>query len=282
MKTTGSITALRDWLAPTRRQSRPIALVPTMGALHAGHIELVRRARRIVGRRGVVVVSLFVNPTQFNDPKDLAKYPRTLESDAAMCRAAGVDLVFAPNARAMYSPDFSTWVDEQALSRPLCGARRPGHFRGVCTVVAKLFNIVQPDVAIFGQKDAQQALVIQRMVRDLDFPIRIVVAPTVRERDGLAMSSRNRRLASEQRSRALVLSRALRRARAAFRKGTRNAAVLCRRARAEIRQAPGVRLDYLELVDTRTLRPVKLAARGNLLAVAAFVGPVRLIDNVIL
>jgi pantoate--beta-alanine ligase len=282
MKTTGSVTTLRKWLTRARRSGKTIGLVPTMGALHEGHIRLTHHARQIVGPRGVVVVSIFVNPTQFNDPKDLARYPRTLRTDAAMCRAAGVDFIFAPNARAMYSPDFSTWVDEKVLSLPLCGASRPGHFRGVCTVVAKLFNIVQPDVAIFGQKDAQQALVIRRMVRDLDFPIRIVTAPIVREPDGLAMSSRNRRLSSARREVALVLNQALRRAHGAFRNGVRSAASLRGVALDEIHEMRSVRMDYLDLVDPATLRPVKRASRGNLLAVAAFVGPVRLIDNIVL
>lgn len=280
MKLIRSIPSLRREILRARHAGRVIAFVPTMGALHEGHVSLMRRARRIAGRRGLVVTSIFVNPTQFNQKSDFEKYPHTLTSDCRKCRAAGVDLVFAPSPHAMYPDGFSTWVNEESLSLPLCGASRPGHFRGVCTVVLKLFNLVQPDVAIFGQKDAQQALVIRRMVRDLDVPVRIVVAPIVRERDGLAMSSRNARLSPAERGHALALSAGLRDARKAFRSGKQGAASLKRMVRRSIARSPGLKADYVALVDTATLRPVKHASRGDLLAVAAWVGATRLIDNI--
>lgn len=279
MKIVRSIPQLRSWVARARRDGKTLGFVPTMGALHAGHVSLIHRARRAIGPHGGLVVSIFVNPTQFNQKSDLKQYPRRPADDARICRDAGADLLFAPDAAAIYPPDFSTWVEETALSRPLCGARRPGHFRGVCTVVLKLFNLVQPDVAIFGQKDAQQALVVRRMVRDLNVPVRVLVAPTIREPAGLAMSSRNQRLSPGGRQRALVLSQALRLARAAFQRGERRAVPLKRAARRHLRRATGVRLDYLDLVSAATLKSVSRASRGDLLAVAAWVDRVRLIDN---
>ncbi len=251
-----------------------------MGALHEGHLSLIAHARRRAGPRGAVVVSVFVNPTQFDRQSDLTAYPRTLTADATMCRRAGADLLFAPSTKSMYPPDFSTWVEETRLARPLCGGRRPGHFRGVCTVVLKLFNLVQPDLALFGWKDAQQALVLQRMARDLNLPVRIVTAPTVRETDGLAMSSRNRRLSPAERARAPALYAALCFARVAFREGITRATRLKTAVRRRLVTVPGLRLDYLELVDSKNLRPVSRVTRGDLLAVAAFLGATRLIDNV--
>ena len=280
MKLIHSIPSLRRWRAEMRKRQRRVVFVPTMGALHEGHLALVAHARRLAGPRGAVGVSVFVNPTQFDRPSDLAAYPRTLAADAALCRRAGADLLFAPSAKSMYPPDFSTWVEETRLALPLCGGRRPGHFRGVCTVVLKLFHLVQPDLALFGWKDAQQALVIQRMARDLDLPVRIVTAPTVRERDGLAMSSRNRRLSSAERARAPALYAALCFTRLAFREGVTRAARLKNATRRRLAAVPGLRLDYLELVDGKNLRPVTRASRGDLLAVAAFLGATRLIDNV--
>jgi pantoate--beta-alanine ligase len=272
------ITTPREMQAWSRQRlaaGERIACVPTMGYLHEGHLSLVRRARAAADR---VVLTLFVNPTQFGPGEDYAVYPRDPARDQALCEAEGVDVLFMPAAADMYAPDASTAVVEEALSRRLCGASRPGHFRGVCTVVAKLFNCVRPDVAVFGQKDAQQALVIRRMVRDLDFPVEIVVAPIVREPDGLAKSSRNVRLSPAERAAALGLSRALGLAREALARGERDADAVRRRLEREL-AASGLRTDYVEFVDTRTLEPAPLLTPGVLVALAAFAGRTRLIDN---
>lgn len=272
------ITTPREMQAWSRQRlaaGERIACVPTMGYLHEGHLSLVRRARAAADR---VVLTLFVNPTQFGPGEDYAVYPRDPARDQALCEAEGVDALFMPAAADMYAPDASTAVVEEALSRRLCGASRPGHFRGVCTVVAKLFNCVRPDVAVFGQKDAQQALVIRRMVRDLDFPVEIVVAPIVREPDGLAKSSRNVRLSPAERAAALGLSRALGLAREALARGERDADAVRRRLEREL-AASGLRTDYVEIVDTRTLEPAPLLTPGVLVALAAFAGRTRLIDN---
>lgn len=252
-----------------------------MGTLHAGHLSLIQQARRIVGRKGLVVVSVFVNPTQFNQKWDFKKYSRQLVTDVFLCRNANVDLVFAPSEKTMYPSHFSTWVEEIAFSLPLCGARRPGHFRGVCTIVFKLFNLVQPAVAIFGQKDAQQALVIRRMVRDLNIPVRIIVVPTVREKDGLAMSSRNQRLSISERAQAVALYENLQLMRQAFRNGIRNASILKNLARDRLQKVPKLCLDYLEIVHPSNLQPASpRCSRGDLIAIAAFLGKTRLIDNI--
>lgn len=271
--------------AEMRRQSRAwhraaetVGFVPTMGYLHAGHLSLVREARARCER---VVLSIFVNPTQFGPHEDLAAYPRDFARDEALCRDAGVDAVFYPEAATMYAPDHSTWVVEESLTRPLCGASRPGHFRGVTTVVAKLFHAVEPDVAVFGRKDAQQALVIQRMVRDLDFAVEIVVAPVIREADGLAMSSRNKYLDPDQRQRARSIPRGLERAAILYRDGERTAAALCGAVAREIAAAGG-EVDYVELVSRADLEPAERAEGPVLLAVAARFGGTRLIDNVFL
>ncbi len=272
------ITTPREMQAWSRQRlaaGERIACVPTMGYLHEGHLSLVRRARAAADR---VVLTLFVNPTQFGPGEDYAVYPRDPARDQALCEAEGVDALFMPAAADMYAPDASTAVVEEALSRRLCGASRPGHFRGVCTVVAKLFNCVRPDVAVFGQKDAQQALVIRRMVRDLDFPVEIVVAPIMREPDGLAKSSRNVRLSPAEREAALGLSRALGLAREALARGERDADAVRRRLEREL-AASGLRTDYVEIVDTRTLEPAPLLTPGVLVALAAFAGRTRLIDN---
>ena len=269
---------MQTWSRQCHAAGERIACVPTMGYLHEGHLTLVRRARAAADR---VVLTLFVNPTQFGPGEDFAVYPRNPARDQALCEAEGVDVLFMPAAADMYAPDASVAVVEEALSRRLCGASRPGHFRGVCTVVAKLFNCVQPDAAVFGQKDAQQVLVIRRMVRDLDFPVEIVVAPIVREADGLAMSSRNVRLAPAERRAALGLSRALALARDAFAGGERDSAVLRQRLACEL-AASGLRTDYVEIVDTRTLEPAPQLAPGVLVALAAFAGQTRLIDNCVL
>lgn len=267
-----------------KRDGRRVAFVPTMGYLHEGHLSLLREARR---RGDVVVLSIFVNPTQFGPKEDLSRYPRDLEGDLAKAASAGCDLAFIPSAEAMYPPGFQTWVEPGPLATGLCGDRRPGHFRGVVTVVAKLFSLVLPDLALFGEKDYQQLRVIARMTRDLDLGVEVVGCPLVREPDGLAMSSRNAYLSPADRARALALSRALFAARDAFAAGERDAAALVARARAVVDAEPAVRLDYLELRDAEELTPVAGAiARPALLAIAAFVGPAdrptRLIDNVVL
>jgi pantoate--beta-alanine ligase len=254
-------------------------LVPTMGALHAGHTALIRRS---VAENERTVVSIFVNPTQFGDPADLASYPRRFDDDLATVAAAGADLVFAPTVEEMYPPGFATSVDVDALSRRWEGASRPGHFRGVATIVAKLFHIVGPDKAFFGQKDAAQVAVLRSMVRDLNFDLELVVCPTVREPDGLALSSRNRYLSAEERARALVLSTALNAISATYRAGQKSVTPLLEAGRSVLATEPEVRIDYLEIVNADTLLPLTEAAGGALVAVAAYVGSTRLIDNTIL
>lgn len=261
---------------------RPRVLVPTMGALHDGHLALVRRAREAAGPDGTVAVSIFVNPIQFDRPGDLAAYPKPLEDDLAKCQAAGVDLVFAPEAGAMYFPDRSVTVTESLLSRNLCGATRPGHFDGVCTVVLKLFNLFQAEAAVFGEKDVQQLAILRRMVRDLDVPVEIIGHPTVREPDGLAMSSRNVRLTPEHRADAPRIRRALEGARSLLQFGERSAAPFLAAARKHLEDSPFLRIDYLELVDAETLQPVGHIKRPAVLATAVFYGEVRLIDHVTL
>jgi len=266
-----------------RRAGTDIGFVPTMGYLHAGHLSLVREARRRVGTNGRVVVSIYVNPTQFAPTEDLAKYPRDLPRDVQLCRAAGVDVVFAPADAEIYPGKqegrYSTYVVEENLGQVMEGASRPAHFRGVTTVVAKLFNLVLPDVAVFGQKDFQQAAILQRMVADLNFPLRLVVAPTHREADGLAMSSRNKFLNAEQRAQAVILFHALQAAKGAVARKTIPATRLKRELREFFTAAPLARLDYLEFFDPTTLQPVRLVKRGDHLALAAFFGKTRLIDN---
>lgn len=267
---------LQQFALETRRAGKSIALVPTMGFLHAGHASLIDIAR---GRADVVIVSIFVNPTQFGPGEDLDKYPRDFEHDRLVCEEHGADVIFAPEPGAMYAPDASTWVEETVLSRPLCGARRPGHFRGVATVVTKLFHLALPDVAVFGRKDAQQLLVIKRMVRDLNFPIEIVAAPLVRGADGLALSSRNRYLSEEEHQRALVLSRSLRAAKPALEEaGISAAPAIIAAIRHEI-EAAGGRVDYVEVLDVDTLAEPTETTREVLLALAAYFGSTRLIDN---
>jgi pantoate--beta-alanine ligase len=275
-----SVSELRDALAGPRRDGLEIGLVPTMGALHEGHLSLLRAARSACD---VVVMSLFVNPAQFAPGEDLERYPRDEERDAELAEAEGVDVLYAPPVAEVYPAGFSTHVEVEGLSEVLCGdpARRgPAHFRGVTTVVAKFFNSVAPDVAYFGQKDAQQAVLIRRMVRDLDFPLRIEVLPTVREPDGLALSSRNRYLDRAARVRATALSRALRAAREATRSGSLEAGLAA--ARAEL-HAAGIEPEYLEARDAEDLSPVgALNGRPVLVAVAARIAGARLIDNVLI
>jgi pantoate--beta-alanine ligase len=285
MRIVRSISSMQRLASQWKRQGVRVGFVPTMGYLHAGHLSLVTRARRLVTPRGRVVVSIYVNPTQFAPHEDLAKYPRDLPRDTRLCREAGVDVLFLPEDRAMYPKDdatgFSTFVVEEHLSRGMEGAARPTHFRGVTTVVAKLFNVVQPDVAVFGAKDWQQAAVVQRMVRNLAFPLKLVVAPTKREPDGLAMSSRNRYLSMEERSQAVALHQAIQQARRAVRAARRPlpAARLKSELKWLIETRPAARVDYLEFFTPRTMQPVARVGRGAHLALAVFVGKTRLIDN---
>jgi len=263
-----------------REQDRTIGLVPTMGALHEGHLSLVREARRMCD---VVVVSVFVNPTQFGPSEDYADYPRDLTKDTALLTDYNVDYIFAPAAEEIYPKDFSTYVNVGGLSKLLEGESRPGHFRGVATVVAILLNTVRPDFAFFGQKDAQQAVIIKRIVRDLAFDTEIVVSPTVREDSGLAISSRNLYLDAEEQQSAAVIHRALKQAKEIYKKGERHAAKLAETVRATIETEPRLRVDYVSVVDAETLEKLdKLDERPILVAVAAYVGKTRLIDNTML
>jgi pantoate--beta-alanine ligase len=267
---------LRTAVAAARRDGKTVGLVPTMGALHAGHLSLIDAAR---AADGFVVVSIFVNPTQFGPTEDFARYPRPLEKDLELCGRAGVDLVFAPPAEVMYPPGFRTLVRVNDLSDVLEGASRPGHFQGVATVVLKLFNLVQPDRAYFGQKDAQQVRIIQQMTRDLDVPVEVVVRPTVREADGLALSSRNQYLDAGQRRQAVVLNHALAAAEALVRAGERDAAAVERTMASRIAATPGAALDYAAAVDADALRPPPRLQGRVLLALAVRFGATRLIDN---
>lgn len=251
-----------------------------MGALHAGHAQLLSHARRIAGARGRVVVSIFVNPTQFGPKEDFSRYPRPLAADKKLCAAHGVDLIFHPTAEAMYPAEFSTFVEETAVSKTLCGASRPGHFRGVCTVVLKLFQILRPEMAVFGLKDFQQCAVIQRMVRDLDLGVRIVPVATVREADGLALSSRNRYLSPAERAQAPVLRAALLAAQKAWRAGETRAPRLRQLMTKTLSTASLGRIDYVEIADAATLQPVTRVGRGTVFALAVYFGATRLIDNV--
>ena len=267
-------------IAESARASRErIALVPTMGYLHDGHIALMREGRR---RSSVLVASIFVNPIQFCPGEDFARYPRDLERDSAMLETVPVDIVFAPEPAAMYSPDAQTFVDAGDITSGLCGAHRPGHFRGVTTVVAKLFNIVKPHLAVFGEKDFQQLRAIQRMVRDLNFDVEIIPVPIVREKDGLAMSSRNAYLSPAEREDALALSLALRAAREKHRAGPCCAEEIVFAATRVLKRVKGVAIEYVEAVDAETLERHPLLDRPILIAIAARVGKTRLIDNVVL
>ena len=276
MRTIRTVAEMRAHVRRARDRGLTVGLVPTMGAFHAGHHSLMRAARE---RCDEVVVSLFVNPAQFNDSADLAAYPRSEERDAAEAVELGMDVLYAPSLEEVYPPGFATTVRVAGLSDVLEGAERgPEHFAGVCTVVTKLLNVVTPDVAYFGQKDAQQVAVLRRLVRDLDLPVELAVLPTVREPDGLAMSSRNSRLAPDERQRAVALSRALRAAEAAVATGQRDAAAIAAAARAEMN---GVAPEYLALVDPDSFQPVQTVDGRVLVAVAARIGVTRLIDNTI-
>jgi len=274
-----TIEAVRAAVAAARARGLRIGLVPTMGDLHAGHASLIEEARK---ETDFVVATVFVNPTQFGPNEDFERYPRSLEEDLRLCARVGVDLVFHPDVAVMYPPGSQTFVEVVALQDVLCGASRPVHFRGVATVVAKLFHIIQPDVAYFGQKDAQQARIIQQMVRDLNFPVRIRVCPIVREPDGLALSSRNRYLNAEQRRQAPVLFRALATARDLVARGERGAKALRQALAEQIAAAPLARLDYAAVVDWDTLQDLEHVEGRVLVAIAVSFGATRLIDNMIL
>ena len=278
MNTLRTIAGLRDVLRPVRRAGT-LGLVPTMGALHRGHLALVQAARADCRH---VVASVFVNPTQFNDPSDLAAYPRQEAEDAALAEAAGVDTLFIPTADEVYGEGDATWIDIGGAADRFEGAFRPGHFRGVATVVLKLLNMVQPHVAYFGQKDAQQVAVIKRMVEDLSFPVHIVVCPIVREKDGLAMSSRNTYLGPDERRAAPVLHRALEEARAAFERGERDAGRLRGILTKTLAGEPLVRPDYVSVADASTLAELDRVEGTALVSLAARIGKTRLIDNVVL
>jgi pantoate--beta-alanine ligase len=279
MRVCKTIVEMRAACDAARRDGKRLGFVPTMGALHEGHLSLVRAAK---AGCNVVAASIFVNPTQFGAGEDLAKYPRSFERDRELLEREGVVVLFAPSVEEMYPAGVVTWITVDGLSDKLDGRSRPGHFRGVTTVVAKLFHIVDPDAAFFGQKDAAQVAIIRRMVRDLKFPVEIVACPIVREADGLAMSSRNAYLDPQERKQALVLHRSLMRVRKLFEAGERSAEKLKAAGREEIAGEKAARLDYFEIVNPESLDPVEKVENGVLVAVAAFVGATRLIDNILL
>jgi pantoate--beta-alanine ligase len=272
-----TVSEVKAWAEALRREGRRLALVPTMGYLHEGHLSLMREGRR---RAEVVAASIFVNPTQFGPKEDLGRYPRDFEGDLAKCASAGVEAVFAPESGAMYPPGYQTYVEVTEVSKGMCGERRPGHFRGVATIVTQLLCLFRPEVALFGEKDYQQLQVIKALNRDLHLGVEILGMPTVREADGLAMSSRNAYLSAEERQRALAISRGLGAAQALYRSGTRAAAALTDAVRRELKAAE-LREDYVELVDAERLTPLAELQPGQAarLLVAAFCGATRLIDN---
>lgn len=275
-----SISELKAYRTLLKAKNEKVGLAPTMGALHEGHLSLVRRAQSMADR---VIVSIFVNPTQFGPNEDFNKYPRVIESDLALLEACGVDAVFLPSSSEIYPPGYLTYVEVEDLGKRLCGKSRPTHFRGVATVVLKLFNLVDPDLAFFGQKDAQQSILLRKMAQDLCLRVEIVVCPIVRERDGLAMSSRNRYLNPAERQAALVLGRSLQWAQARIAAGETSAAALLNGIKEQISNEPLARLDYAELVNTSSLSPISVLGKEEvLLALAIYVGATRLIDNCII
>jgi pantoate--beta-alanine ligase len=278
MKIIETVVAAQEHARARPRQT-PSVLVPTMGALHRGHQELIRVARDHAGEKGEVAVSIFVNALQFEPGSDFERYPRPQMQDEAICRVAGVDLLFRPSTQEMYFNDQSVYVDETSLSSRLCGASRPGHFRGVCTVVAKLFNLLAPDAAVFGEKDYQQLVVIRRLVRDLNFPVQIIGVPTIREPDGLALSSRNEYLSPDERVHAGVLRRAALTAEQLVRAGETSTGKLIDAVKQVISGARCTRIDYIEIVNGETLQPLTSLRPNAVLALAVFIGRTRLIDN---
>ena len=278
MKVIRTIHEMQEWSDARRRNGATIAVIPTMGYLHEGHLSLIDTARR--SGADTSVVTIFVNPTQFGPNEDFAKYPRDFERDAKLCESKQVDAVFAPEAEEMYPEDSSTWVIEEKLSQGLCAKTRPTHFRGVTTVVSKLFLATLPHIAVFGQKDGQQARVIKRMVRDLNFPIRIVISPIIREADGLARSSRNKYLSEEEHRNALSLSRGLMKLKAEIESGRTDLTALLAELRASIEAASGS-VDYIEAVDAETLEPIEKISGSMMFPIAVYFGKTRLIDNIL-
>jgi len=279
MKIAGTIESVRHLVRAARIAGRKIGLVPTMGALHVGHVSLMEAAAK---ECDFVVVSIFVNPTQFGPGEDFEKYPRPIEKDLEICKKAGVDVVFNPTPDVMYGPESLTWVTVDKLTQPLCGRFRPGHFRGVTTVCTKLFNIVLPDVAYFGQKDAQQAIVIKRMAADLNMPLEIVVCPTVREKDGLAISSRNKYLSEQERKEAAKIYRSLEKCREMAEAGVTDSNEIIAQMRSILQQIKDGRIEYVSIVDAETLENVDKITGRVLAAVAVKLGPARLIDNILM
>lgn len=287
MRIVTTVSAMQRLALGWRREGKMVGFVPTMGYLHEGHISLIRKARQIVKPEGVVVASIFVNPSQFGPTEDLANYPRDLQRDKDLCKAASVDVLFVPDSEQIYpstNSTYSTWITEESVSKGMEGASRPHHFRGVATIVAKLFNLVLPDVAIFGAKDYQQAAVVQKMVQDLNFPVKIVIAPTVREKDNLAMSSRNKYLNAEERVQAPILYRAIQKARETLKKspGSVNAARLKEELAQMIQTQPAAKVDYIEFFDPLSLEPMPELRSGCHMALAVYIGKTRLIDNALI
>ena len=278
MELATTIEAVRQAVAAARKRDKNIGLVPTMGAFHQGHISLIERA---VKDCDFVVVTIFVNPTQFGPGEDFEKYPRNFDADLEECKKAGVDLVFAPDAEQMYPTENLTWVNVEKLTEPLCGRFRPGHFRAVTTVCAKLFNIVQPDIAFFGQKDAQQAIVIKRMVADLNMPLKFVICPTVRDTNGLALSSRNQYLNKQQRKDATLIYKSLKKCSQMIDAGITDSEEIITQMRGILNQAPSINIEYISIVDAETLRSLDRITGRILAAVAAKIGTARLIDNIV-
>jgi pantoate--beta-alanine ligase len=278
MKVAKTIESVRKLVKAAHRKGKKIGFVPTMGALHIGHISLIESAAR---KCDFVVVSIFVNPTQFGPSEDFKKYPRPIKKDLAICRKAGVDVVFAPAAGRMYPRENLSWVDVKKLTEPLCGKFRQGHFRGVTTVCAKLFNIVMPDVAYFGQKDAQQAIVVKRMVADLNMPLKIVVCPTIRQADGLAVSSRNQYLTGRQKKDAAYIYKALKKSKSLIKAGTTKSKTTISEMKKILHQVPSIKIEYISIVDAETLQDVEKLTGKVLIAVAVKIGSTRLIDNIL-
>jgi len=279
MEVAETIQSVRSQVKAAREKGKKIGFVPTMGALHVGHISLIEAA---VNQTGFVIVSIFVNPTQFGPGEDLEKYPRPIKADLEICRNTDVNVVFAPTREQMYPQENLTWVTVEKLTEPLCGRFRPGHFRGVTTVCAKLFNIVQPDIAFFGQKDAQQAIVIKRMVADLNMPLQIVVCPTVRETDGLAVSSRNKYLSPQQRKDATIIYKSLLKCQELIETGLTDPNEIVAKVREVLQSVPSVQLEYVSIVDAETLQNIDKIASNILAAIAVRIGSTRLIDNILL
>jgi len=278
MEVVKATESVRILVKAARSENKKIGLVPTMGALHIGHISLIEKA---VKECDFVVVSIFVNPTQFGPGEDFEKYPRPLEADLKICEKAGVDVVFAPTPEQMYPSENITWVNVEKLTETLCGRSRPGHFRGVTTVCAKLFNIVAPDIAFFGQKDAQQVIVIKRMVADLNMPLKIDVCPTVREPNGLAVSSRNQYLTDQQKQHAAFIYKSLQKCNEMIKAGTEDAGVIISEMKKLLEQVPSIEIEYVSIVDSQTLQPIDRIVGKILAAVAVRIGPARLIDNIL-